>query len=228
MSILLREEFIVSANVIYLGIIVFAKNYTYEALKLDKLTTFHNMCLILWSFYILYGTLHTAISNKYLFWGNSCEQTSLRHYIISFYISKIYEMLDTMIMIAKRNFHQVSFLHVYHHSTISMIWFIIAKYYSCVDAYIPICLNSTIHVIMYANYCFNTTKNKSIKKVVTRLQLLQFVLMSIHSLRFSFDSTTLGHLCRIQGIYMITMIYLFGRFYQKTYHSIKKDKLHSL
>lgn len=225
MSILLREEFIISANVLYLGIVAFAKNCTYQALGTQKLklfTTFHNMCLIVWSFYILCGSMYTAITNKYLVWGNPCDDTSLQHYIVSFYISKIYEFLDTMIMIAKRNFHQVSFLHVYHHSSISIIWFIIAKYYSCVDAYIPMCLNSTIHVIMYANYCFNTRKNKSIKKVVTTLQLIQFVLMLIHSMRFSLESTTLGHLCRIQGLYMLTMLYLFGHFYKRTYQLIQR------
>ena len=46
--------------------------------------------------------------------------------IYIFYISKLYEYFDTYIMLLKGNLNQVSFLHCYHHISISLIWWSIA------------------------------------------------------------------------------------------------------
>jgi len=42
-----------------------------------------------------------------------------------FYFSKIMEFVDTMIMVLKKNNRQISFLHVYHHSSIFTIWWLV-------------------------------------------------------------------------------------------------------
>jgi elongation of very long chain fatty acids protein 4 len=42
-----------------------------------------------------------------------------------FYFSKIFEFIDTMIMVFKKNNRQISFLHVYHHSSIFTIWWLV-------------------------------------------------------------------------------------------------------
>jgi elongation of very long chain fatty acids protein 4 len=45
-----------------------------------------------------------------------------------FYFSKVPEFMDTFLMALKRNFHQITFLHVYHHSSIFLIWWLIISY----------------------------------------------------------------------------------------------------
>jgi elongation of very long chain fatty acids protein 4 len=46
--------------------------------------------------------------------------------VYMFYMSKYVEFMDTIIMVLKRNMRQITFLHVYHHSSIALIWWIIA------------------------------------------------------------------------------------------------------
>ena len=212
--------FVTLANVVYLAIVKYVPQLQWKPYSLKQLVKFHNIILILWSLYISIGISFTVRKNNYKIWGNECTCISndIDHYTRMFYYSKIYEFIDTFIMIAKRNFHQVSFLHVYHHSTISMIWWYISEYYPCGDSYIPVLLNSIIHIIMYINYGFNTTKNKMIKKTVTSLQMFQFVLMITHSLRFFYLNSPLGNLCKVQGIYVSTLLYLFRQFFVKTYY----------
>jgi elongation of very long chain fatty acids protein 4 len=53
---------------------------------------------------------------------------------------------------------QVSFLHVYHHSSIGLVWWLVARSEPGGDAYWSACLNSLVHVIMYAYYCCTALK----------------------------------------------------------------------
>lgn len=213
-------ELIFKVNLVYLAIINILPLFTWRKISLKTFTKIHNIILITWSIYILQGICKLTYHNNYMIWGNdtTCKMNDIKHYTKMFYYSKIYEFIDSFIMIAKRNFHQLSFLHIYHHSSVSLLWWYLSTYYPCGDVYIPIVLNSIVHIIMYTNYTLNTSKNKTIKQFVTRIQLFQFILMIIHSLRFVFHPT-LGHLCMIQGTYIASMLYLFTQFYKTTYLS---------
>ena len=78
----------------------------------------HNIFLILLSLYMCCGCILEARKNKYHLWGNEYKQSEVEmaKYIYIFYISKIYEFVDTFIMLLKGNIKQISFLHVYHHA----------------------------------------------------------------------------------------------------------------
>ena len=88
------------------------------------LVIFHNVFLVALSLYMCGGCLLEAYKNGYSVWGNEYnpKETAMAHYIWVFYVSKMYEFLDTFIMLIKNNLKQVSFLHVYHHATISFVW----------------------------------------------------------------------------------------------------------
>jgi hypothetical protein len=55
-------------------------------------------------------------------------------------------------MIFKHKFAQVSFLHVYHHSTILPYWWLIVRTTPGGDAWLTAFLNSGVHVVMYSYY----------------------------------------------------------------------------
>lgn len=101
-----------------------------------------------------------AYKNGYSVWGNAYnpKETAMAHYIWVFYVSKIYEFLDTFIMLLKNNLKQVSFLHVYHHATISFMWWMIAHRAPGGDAYFSAALNSWVHVCMYTYYLMVRTE----------------------------------------------------------------------
>ena len=147
----------------------------------------HNIFLILLSLYMCCGCILEARKNKYHLWGNEYKQSEVEmaKYIYIFYISKIYEFVDTFIMLLKGNIKQISFLHVYHHATISFIWWMITRKAPGGDAYFSAALNSWVHVCMYTYYLSAALlgKNKHVRKkylwwgkYLTQLQILQFVL----------------------------------------------------
>jgi hypothetical protein len=63
--------------------------------------------------------------------------------------TQVYEFVDTMIMIMKKNNHQISFLHVYHHATTFFpAWWLNIMFSPGGDAYFCCAVNSFIHVLM--------------------------------------------------------------------------------
>ena len=115
---------------------------------------FHNVFLILLSSYMFANSCYQAYANNYSFWAQAYDvkEVAMARGIYIFYISKLYEYFDTYIMLLKGNLNQVSFLHVYHHLSISMIWWAIAYSAPGGDAWYSAALNSLVHVAMYTYY----------------------------------------------------------------------------
>jgi elongation of very long chain fatty acids protein 4 len=203
------------------------------------------------------------------FWGNGVDRSpkgdGMARIVYIFYLSKFVEFGDTVIMVGggnarldardsrrvahvartaqalKKNYHQITWLHVYHHWSISIIWHIIARVAPGGDAYFSTALNSFIHVIMYAYYCWSalySKKDKSgapakpnwtepafYKKYITSMQMLQFVSMMAQAL---YDIVVPNPYPRFLAwtlfIYMITMLALFGNFFTKSYSKSKAGK----
>lgn len=100
----------------------------------------------------------------------------------SFYFSKLPEFIDTIIMLLKRNYRQVSFLHVYHHSSIFLIWWLVTFLAPTGEAWYSAMLNSFIHVIMYGYYftaAIGWRGVEFVKRYITMMQMTQFVTMMI-------------------------------------------------
>ncbi|CAK8693290.1 unnamed protein product [Clavelina lepadiformis] len=145
-----------------------------------------------------------------------------------YYFSKIIELFDTVLFVLRKRERQISFLHVYHHSTMPLIWWIGAKWMPGGQAFVCVMLNSGVHVVMYSYYglaAFGPKMQKYLwwKKYITMLQLVQFCLAIYHT------SQSLYVSCRSPGwmhwsliFYAFSMIILFGNFYVQAY--LKKSK----
>lgn len=184
----------------------------------------HNLFLILLSLYMCVGCAKEAYLSGYRLWGNEfkASETRLAYYIYIFYVSKIYEFMDTFIMLLKKNLRQVSFLHVYHHSTISFIWWMIARRAPGGDAYFSAALNSWVHVCMYTYYLLSALigKNDATRskylwwgRHLTQLQMLQFFLNLLQALYCASFSVYPKFLSKILLVYMLSLLALFGHFY---------------
>lgn len=184
----------------------------------------HNVFLILLSLYMCVGCVKEAYLSGYSFWGNAFNpsETRLAYYIYIFYLSKIYEFMDTFIMLLKNNLRQVSFLHVYHHATISLIWWMIARRAPGGDAYFSAALNSWVHVCMYTYYLLSTLIGKNDGKRskylwwgrhLTQLQMFQFLLNLFQALYCTSFSSYPKFLSKILLVYMLSLLALFGHFY---------------
>ncbi|KAL1211851.1 Elongation of fatty acids protein 3-like [Cardamine amara subsp. amara] len=92
-----------------------------------------------------------------------------------FYLSKILEFGDTVLIILGKSIHRLSFLHVYHHATVVIMCYLWLR---TRQSMFPVGLitNSTVHVIMYGYYflCAVGYRPKW-KRLVTDCQIVQFV-----------------------------------------------------
>ncbi|XP_053457474.1 elongation of very long chain fatty acids protein 5 isoform X2 [Nycticebus coucang] len=151
-----------------------------------------------------------------------------------YYFSKLIEFMDTFFFILRKNNHQITVLHVYHHASMLNIWWFVMNWVPCGHSYFGATLNSFIHVLMYSYYGLSSVPSMRPylwwKKYITQGQLLQFVLTIVQTSCGVIWPCTfpLGWLYFQIG-YMISLIALFTNFYIQTYNrkgaSWRKDHL---
>ena len=143
-----------------------------------------------------------------------------------FYLSKVLDFADTVFMVVKGNWRQVSFLHVYHHSSIFMVYWLILNAGYDGDIYFTIVLNGFIHFVMYGYYLATTLSIAVpvvLKKLITNMQLIQFSCMLIQgSYLLIKDCPYPRNMTWIYMFYITSMFLLFSNFKKKTYK--KKTK----
>lgn len=139
-----------------------------------------------------------------------------------FYISKVLDFMDTFFIILKKNWKQLSFLHVYHHYTIFLIYWLNLRANYDGDVYITIVLNGFIHSIMYTYY-FVSLHTKKIwwKPALTAAQLIQFTFMMTQG-TLVLTATNCGtmpsrQIARMYFFYILSLFVLFSQFFMNTY-----------
>jgi len=145
-----------------------------------------------------------------------------------YFISKILEIFDTVFFVLRKKFNQVSFLHVYHHTTVIFFGWIGAKSITGGQAFFVSMLNSFVHVIMYSYYflsSFGPHMQKYLwwKKYVTKIQLTQFFAIIVHSVVNQSVECSFPRLYNYVSFYLMSSyIVLFFNFYFQSY--LKKKK----
>eukprot|EP00475_Leptophrys_vorax_P004202 TRINITY_DN12510_c0_g1_i1.p1 TRINITY_DN12510_c0_g1~~TRINITY_DN12510_c0_g1_i1.p1 ORF type:complete len:279 (+),score=44.47 TRINITY_DN12510_c0_g1_i1:28-864(+) len=219
---------LVVAQTVYLVVVFLAWTYPSMFPQRKKTRTmtlvmqFHNFILVVWSSLMCFNVIYQVISLNYKFVGNSyhVEHVELAYWVHHFGISKIYEFLDTFIMIYRGNLRQVSFLHVYHHVMTSWLCWYASRVGPGGDAWHAVALNSFVHIVMYTYYFMSTIivedslrrKYLGWGKYLTQLQMTQFVAMtSIHT-----GSVLLNKAYPIEIPFMnlVFVVSLFGLFLQ--------------
>ncbi|XP_061653116.1 elongation of very long chain fatty acids protein 7-like isoform X6 [Phyllopteryx taeniolatus] len=148
-----------------------------------------------------------------------------------FYLSKYVEFCDTMFFILRKKNSQLTFLHVYHHSTMILNCWLGLKYTPGGQSFMCGMLNSLVHVAMYLYYglaAFGPRMTRYLwwKHYLTILQLLQFFLLSIHTVyNLLADCDYPDSLNLIGFIYALTIIALFSHFYYRSYLTSKTNDL---
>lgn len=215
--------------------------------ELKNFSQFHNLCMVILALYMGVEYIRLAIRDGVKFAHNEVRSDDgfLEHARIQyiFFLSKIPEWNDTFIMILKKNFRQVSVLHLWHHSSVFIFSFMAMRSIPGGDPWLAACINSWVHVIMYSYYfCAPLAKESKpnpivlmfikMKKMITIGQLVQFFIV------FSRDSYILFSYYYLKKPwcdkcgpvfmywtdvgYMLIMIALFMNFFVNSYSSDKK------
>lgn len=158
------------------------------------------------------------------------DHLQLRRYCWCYYLLKILDLLDTVFMVIRKKHKQVTFLHVYHHVSITlMTWLYVRHTFSVLAAALAF-LNCIVHVFMYFYYFLaglgpEVQKRLWWKKYITVIQLIQFVVA------MTVCGWTVVQGCDVNKVtpissffYCGVFVYLFGQFYLQTYKASKKLK----
>jgi hypothetical protein len=121
---------------------------------------------------------------------------------------------------------QVSFLHVYHHVSISMAWWFALWASPGGDSYFGALVNSWIHVMMYSYYTLALLKIACPwKRYLTQAQLLQFVSVVGYTIVcYTLQPTgtwVMPYL--VQLFEMLSLLVLFLHFYRKAYRNRQEE-----
>ncbi|KAK8777502.1 hypothetical protein V5799_029157 [Amblyomma americanum] len=103
------------------------------------------------------------------------------------YLFKLTELSDTVFFVLRKNYRQISALHVVHHVIVSWNLWLNVTYGAQAQAMFITCMNSFVHVFMYAYYflaALGPSFRKYLwwKKYLTVLQIAQFVILFVHAI----------------------------------------------
>jgi len=152
-----------------------------------------------------------------------------------FYLTKIWDFWDTIFIVIGAKWKQLSFLHVYHHTTIFLFYWLNARVNYDGAIYLTVALNGFIHTVMYTYYfvCMHTKDPKTGKSIpiwwkssLTMLQMVQFVTMMAQafSIYFGECAGSPDRLVLIYFGYIGTLLFLFAQFYVRSYMKPKPKK----
>ncbi|KAL3724127.1 hypothetical protein ACJRO7_036190 [Eucalyptus globulus] len=210
-------------------------NYAQLSVKpqlLRAITAVHNLVLLTLSHTMAVGCVLSSISQApSLHWimcfpKNTPPSGPIFFWAYVFYLSKILEFVDTLLIILSGSTRRLSFLHVYHHATVVIMCYV---WLNTSQSFFPVALtvNSSVHVLMYAYYflCSVGLRPKW-KKLVTNCQIVQFW--------FSFLAFGLVLCCHFTGpgcsgipgwcfniMFCASLLVLFIDFYTKNYVKLK-------
>ncbi|KAJ8603266.1 hypothetical protein CTAYLR_006943 [Chrysophaeum taylorii] len=194
--------------------------------KFYGLSFTYNIVQVMLCSYMCIETAFVASRNNYSVVCNAFSPTSppMAHVLWLFYISKVLDFADTVFIILGKKWKQLSFLHVYHHSTIFLMYWLNLHVNYDGDIYLTIILNGFIHTVMYTYYFVSMhTKDIWWKKYLTLAQLTQFLCMNAQAIYILVTNCSQSP-PRVTAIYFAYIVSLFGLFLQFYIASYTKNK----
>ncbi|XP_032221888.2 elongation of very long chain fatty acids protein 4 isoform X1 [Nematostella vectensis] len=202
-----------------------------KAWDLRGVLVVYNFALVLLSAYMVYEFIASILSIPEF--NLMCQDVSyeedprlmrLARVCYIYYLSKFVEYFDTFFFILRKKNNQISFLHVYHHASMCLLWWMVCKWIAGGVSYFGAACNSFIHVIMYLYYglsAMGPSVQKYLwwKRYLTKMQLIQFlalIYMAVYALWHD-GCGTHKFFQWVQFGYGMSLLVLFSNFYLHTY-----------
>ncbi|XP_038682647.1 elongation of fatty acids protein 3-like [Tripterygium wilfordii] len=232
--------FLTFAVLIYLSLALLLPRIPLPSLGshiLKPITAVHSLTLFLLSFIMCLGcTLSIMTTHEprhtICFPPHTPPTGPLFFWAYVFYLSKILEFVDTILIILAKSFQRLTFLHVYHHATVLVMCYL---WLQTSQSLFPVALvtNSLVHVFMYCYYLLSAMGMRpKWKRLVTDCQIVQFVFSFAISGRMLYYHFTGSGCSGILGwcfnaVFNASLLLLFVDFHGKSYakrRAVDKDK----
>ncbi|KAK1805817.1 hypothetical protein P4O66_012875 [Electrophorus voltai] len=179
----------------------------------------YNFSLVFLSSFIVYEFLMSGWVTGYTWRCDPCDYSDspqgLRMVRVAwlFLFSKFIELMDTVFFVLRKKHSQITFLHIFHHSFMPWTWWWGVSIAPGGMGSFHAMVNSVVHVIMYFYYGLSAAgprfqKYLWWKKYMTAIQLVQFVLVSLHATQYYFMDS-----CDYQVPIIIHLIWMYGTFF---------------
>uniref|UniRef100_A0A3P8VQV6 Elongation of very long chain fatty acids protein n=1 Tax=Cynoglossus semilaevis TaxID=244447 RepID=A0A3P8VQV6_CYNSE len=189
----------------------------------------YNLGLTLLSLYMFYELVTAAWSGGYNWYCQDIRgapQADNKVALWWYYFSKLIEFMDTFFFILRKNNHQITFLHVYHHVSMLNIWWFVMNWIPSGHTFYGAAINCFVHVVMYSYYGLSAIPGLRPylwwKRYITQLQLVQFFSTIFHT--WCATAWPCGFPIRWLYFlisYMLTLILLFSNFYIQSFACIQ-------
>lgn len=207
-----------------------------KPLHLQKVLVVYNFSMVIVSAYIVQEFLlggwlfDYSLGCQLVDYSNTPKAIRMARATWAFFIAKFVELLDTVFFILRKKNSQVTFLHVFHHGCLPMFWWWGVKAVPGGFGTFHGLVNCSVHVVMYFYYGMAALGPKYQKylwwkKYVTKFQLAQFFIVTIHNAQLLFIDCAYPwkYAAFIQGFTTIVAV-LFLNFYIQTYRrKVKSD-----
>jgi hypothetical protein len=185
------------------------------SMHIPRLVLIYNCLVVAASAYIAWRVLSFALYNGYTL---ACNMLSPDHMELTLLWYLFY--LHTVVMIIRKKKQQLSFLHVYHHSTVVIACWLGCVYLPGGDLFLVALLNSLGHVLLYSHYSLALLGYRCYwKKHITELQIIQFLLF-ISQITYQLYSDCLPASRTFSYLffaYVSSFVVLFSLFYRQQY-----------
>ena len=191
--------------------------------ELPTVALLYNMTQVVLCGYMTLESVMVASRHNYTWICNKIQPDApMAKLLWLFHLSKVLDLVDTVFIVLGRRWRQLTFLHLYHHSSIFAFYWINVNVNYDGDIYLTVLLNSFVHCVMYMYYVVALhTRAVWWKKWLTRMQMIQFAIMicqSSYLLNAGASCTNVPPaVVAAYGLYIGSMLGLFLRFYLISY-----------
>lgn len=210
------------------GTVSLSEKFRREPLLLLALA--YNFTQVIVCSYMVYRILQAINNLNYSFACNpyNFQSEEIAKCVWLFYMSKVLDMFDTYLIVLRKKWRQLSFLHLYHHTSVFVMhWFAVRASYDS-DIYFVVLANSTVHVVMYFYYMLRILGihvPAFIKQGITYFQIIQFTLMIIQAIFVLLNDCEFpNRLLWLYMAYVASLLILFVNFFLQTYVNKKTAK----
>ncbi|XP_056319808.1 ELOVL fatty acid elongase 8b [Danio aesculapii] len=222
----------------YLGVIWIGPKLmkNMEPVNLKGLLIVYNFAMVGLSVYMFHEFLVTSWLANYSYLCQPVDYSTsplgmrMANVCWWFFFSKVIELSDTVFFILRKKNSQLTFLHVYHHGTMIFNWWAGVKYVAGGQSFFIGLLNTFVHILMYSYYGLaalgpHLQKYLWWKRYLTSLQLVQFILLTVHTGYNLFTECEFpDSMNAVVFAYCVSLIILFSNFYYQSYIKRKSKK----